>query len=123
MAISNITGFAYICFVKFICTILAFLVLTLSVQPACASVVAETIGCCANECTEDGGCKSDHDDACKFGCNPFQVCGCCAFSVVMPASVAFSPITVSTTASQVFSSPVESLPQSYPRGFLKPPRV
>jgi hypothetical protein len=114
---------AYICRVKLLCTILALLVLTLSVQPACASVVSETVDCCANECTDVGGCEGDHDDACKYGCNPFQVCGCCAFCVVIPAPVAFFSPAVSAISTQVYSSPVESLPQSYPRGFLKPPRI
>ena len=73
---------------RFICTLLAFLVLTLSVQPVCAGVSQADV-CC----TGDAGCteRTEHDDCedneCKGVCNPLQSCGCCVAAVVLPGAV------------------------------------
>lgn len=76
----------YFCKVKYLCAILAFLVLTLSVQPVCIAGNVSNPDCCHDSnCAEQGQENTDDEgaDDCTQ-CNPFQLCGCCAFSVVPP---------------------------------------
>jgi hypothetical protein len=75
---------------KWLCSLLALLVLILSVQPACADLSSIASNTCADSCCtgsaaeQDMGKENDRKKECAHGCNPFQVCGCCAFSVVPP---------------------------------------
>ena len=85
---------------RYICCLLAILVLTLSVQPVCASVLPIQAAGVADSCCRHDDCdqpEEHHDKGCK-SCNPFQLCGCCAFSVVVPQPVAFAESTVTATA-------------------------
>ncbi len=81
----------YICIVKLLCTILAILIMTLSLQPGCTAAPVAVRGCCMETegscCTdEEQPCTDEeHEQNCARVCNPFQVCSCCAFSVVVPA--------------------------------------
>lgn len=74
---------------RWLCTILAFMVLMLSVQPVCADSTSLT-ECCSSPV----GCKDDTDSPkqgtaesrnkdCDSHCNPFQNCSCCAFCVIL----------------------------------------
>ncbi|MBX2905840.1 MAG: hypothetical protein KF744_07375 [Taibaiella sp.] len=72
---------------RLLCTLLAFLVLTLSVQPVCAAEAGRS--CCTEEsCCVDEEAGSDHQQhSCSSGCNPFQVCACCPAGVVLPGII------------------------------------
>jgi hypothetical protein len=76
--------------VKYLCTILAFLVLTLSVQPVCVAGTGNNTDCC----TESSCAGNEEGDTDETGhgdctnCNPFQLCGCCAFSIVPAVAAA-----------------------------------
>ncbi|HTN18717.1 MAG TPA: hypothetical protein VL092_13590 [Chitinophagaceae bacterium] len=67
---------------KYLCAIMAFLVLTLSVQPVCVASDVSGQDCCHDRnCAEQGSSEEQEDHECAQ-CNPFQLCSCCAFSVV-----------------------------------------
>ena len=73
----------YFCSVKYLCVLLAFLVLTLSAQPVCASI--STADSCCNEysCSDDdGSSESENEHGCSGVCNPFQSCNCCVFGAL-----------------------------------------
>ncbi|MGC4059267.1 MAG: hypothetical protein QM743_14290 [Chitinophagaceae bacterium] len=113
---------------KWICTLLALLVLTLSVQPVCA-VVSQGDNCCAVYGSGDAVCDAQEDAAdhrssdCNSGCNPFQICACCALSIVAPPH----PFTITSSFIGVPSpdwSPLYvRLGDAPAYGFWQPPRI
>lgn len=74
---------------KLLCVILATLIMLLSVQPPCIATVRDTEcadNCCSGEQSND--CKHDiNSKDCNKSCNPFQICGCCAFAALIPMQV------------------------------------
>ncbi|MET6996768.1 hypothetical protein [Chitinophaga defluvii] len=76
---------------KWFSSLMAILVLFLAVQPVCANMPAADTCCsvAATECCKDQPAQqpveannhSSQED-CDSGCNPFQLCNCCAFSVL-----------------------------------------
>lgn len=71
--------------VKYLSVLLALVVLILSIQPVCAGIIRTGSCCTENICTEENENKerdAHSGKECANGCNPFQICGCCAFSVV-----------------------------------------
>ena len=81
---------------KWLCTILAFMVLILSIQPVCANASQTDVCCgageaCKNE-QKNAGNEGRHKEDCSGTCNPFQLCACCAFCVVTP-----NPVVLKTT--------------------------
>ena len=108
---------------KLLCTILALLVLILSVQPVCVAASAEDTCCTNNDCTEEQDNSNDkQDNGCASGCNPFQLCGCCAFCIVIPPVISFLPVSSITTPGiqwGILSGGITEEPVS---GFWQPPR-
>ncbi|MFA6151600.1 MAG: hypothetical protein WC716_09790 [Chitinophagaceae bacterium] len=80
---------------KYLCALLALLVLTLSVQPVCASISSSETCCSESTCNESQQSDENNPDKkeCSNACNPFQVCGCCAFSVVPQIPPTFTIVT------------------------------
>lgn len=118
----------YICGVKLLSTILAFLVFVLSVQPVCIAAPASNTCCSTNYCSDeaagDDECSGDDadDNGCS-GCNPFQLCGCCAFCVVIPSSVSLLFIPPSTIAKVKWGCRTTGLVAVPVGDFWKPPRI
>lgn len=108
---------------RFICFLLAMLVLTLSVQPVCATVNEST---CCNEavsCSSDTEDLQHHnEDNCK-GCNPFQACGCCAFAVMIPTSITLQSPTLLVHSGVYSGFASEGLPVAACADFWQPPRA
>ncbi|MBS1616201.1 MAG: hypothetical protein JST06_08815 [Bacteroidetes bacterium] len=88
---------------RLISAILALLVLFLTVQPVCADCLPtpQTESCCDEGCAKEQTPSKGHEPEghCK-ACNPFQSCGCCPGSVVvpmvsrlLPEAVVFDPAT------------------------------
>ncbi len=112
----------YICFVKFICSILAFVILMLSVQPVLMPVSVNDPCCITDDCCSDGNEEHNPEKDCKSGCNPFQVCGCSAFCAIIPKPIVIMPSTPAATVVQwgVSSFSIADEPAS---GFWQPPRA
>jgi len=113
---------SYICMVKFLCTILALMVLVLSVQPVCASLAPGNT-CCSSHLCEDEQRSGGQEEDCSSVCNPFQVCGCCAFSVVIPGTIIFIEKPVAQYATVQWGiSPVHMVEEPS-IGFWQPPKI
>jgi hypothetical protein len=112
--------------VKYLCAILAFIVLTLSVQPVCASQNTTDVCCSENVCNEDqdSGCDQDKQQKeCSGSCNPFQICGCCAFSIVPSVQQVFLSVKqfiANNTSWAIMECPFIEEPVL---GFWQPPKL
>ena len=112
---------------KWICSIMAFIILTLSVQPLCVAsnqvdiCCNERIECRGNEPVSNPTEKSEKD--CAENCNPFQICGCCPFSVIATPIISLLPFnhisitnfTWGITPLQFYEEPIS--------GFWQPPKI
>jgi hypothetical protein len=67
--------------VKFLRTLLAIIVLILSVQPVCVGTNSFDSCCQESTCSDNDNNKQEKQSDCS-SCNPFQHCGCCAFCVI-----------------------------------------
>jgi hypothetical protein len=119
----------YICIVKLLCTILAILIMTLSLQPGCTAAPAAVRSCCMEAerscCTdEEQPCTDEeHEQNCARVCNPFQVCSCCAFSVVVPAPLP-APLFVSEPRQQaMWAMLCVAITDKPASGIWQPPRL
>lgn len=115
-------------FMKWLCSLLALLILILSVQPACADLSSAGKAACTSTCCtglqQDEPEKDNRQDDCTYGCNPFQVCGCCAFSVVTPHFTfppSLSPLPEMAAAPGSRLSSI--LPDQLIAGIWQPPRT
>lgn len=114
---------------KWLCTLLALWILTLSVQPVCTLFSVEDT-CCTQSLTtstcenEDGDdCSQTSQKDCRTGCNPFQVCACCAFTVMQPEAAwieATQPGIVSVPQWSVHADHDYSAPEY---GIWQPPQT
>ncbi len=121
----EVMGKQYICRMKLLCTILAFLVMTLSVQPVCIAESTSDTCCTGNNCAEENEKDDSENDPkdCTSGCNPFQICGCCAFSVVVPSPIlltAPSPVAASNHQWGIISVGIN---EDMALSFWQPPRL
>jgi hypothetical protein len=111
--------------VRLLSILLSFVVLFLTVQPACGIVTVspQTESCCGEGCAGEEGDAGDSKEKgdCK-ACNPFQSCGCCTGSVVLPQyafSVASAPIVYASTEWGFVSLQLGDVPAA---DFWQPPR-
>lgn len=124
---NSITKILYICSMKLLCALLAFLVLTLTAQTPCiAANVA--IDCCSdNQCEE----RTDHtkqessktqENRCTKGCNPFQACGCCAFSILIPVPFVITAPFFTPSAPINWGSKIMYLNEEPATSYWQPPK-
>lgn len=111
---------------RLLSTLLAILVLFLSVQPVCGALKTAPDACCEAACSEaaapdeaDGG--GHEEDDCTV-CNPFQACGCCAASVSVPATVMLKQAGPVPHQSAKWIAPSTPLFEVLLSGFWQPPR-
>jgi len=125
MVVSEI---CYIYGMKWLSTLMAVLVLFLAVQPVCANIPAIDTCCsaaeadCGNDLPEQPVESTGHSQKdCDSGCNPFQLCNCCAFSVLtlhpspFLSYIHFNIPQWGTPPIHFYEAPVS--------GFWKPPRM
>ncbi|MBC7555121.1 MAG: hypothetical protein H7257_14225 [Taibaiella sp.] len=111
---------------KLLCTLLAFMILILSVQPVCAGIAA-TDTCC----DVAGGCDGPIEDGttehskkeCSNICNPFQVCPCCAFGIITPYQPAFILSAHFNMPSPQWRLFEATLPETPLAGLWQPPKI
>lgn len=110
---------------RWLCLILSFLVLGLSVQPACAAFslleaqVSVSDDCCPD--TQPASESSSKKDC--HGCNPFHSCSCCVASVLLPFSLKVSPpAALSVPAAPISRYQTATLP-NVSFDFWQPPRL
>ncbi|GAA4464001.1 hypothetical protein GCM10023093_13520 [Nemorincola caseinilytica] len=85
----------------------------------------------AGECCSVDGCatgqKEDagdhHDKECSSICNPFQSCGCCAFSVVVPQQISFIPTVHTEMPRMQWGTFIAGIAEEPVSGFWQPPRA
>lgn len=107
---------------KYLSTLLAIIILILSVQPVCSSTNSLDNCCQESTCCDDNGHRQEKQTECS-SCNPFQQCGCCAFSVILTptSSLEFSKQTnFVSNYWVVFKSPFIDEPIL---GFWQPPKL
>ncbi|MBL7712210.1 MAG: hypothetical protein JNL13_07100 [Chitinophagaceae bacterium] len=109
---------------KFLCAILALLVLTLSAQPVCIAATASSGNCCADSHCADGTEQDEEDEAGACDqCNPFQLCGCCAFSAVPVAQLSIHPAERAVYSACRWSIPACPAIEEPVLGFWQPPKL
>ncbi|MES2704024.1 MAG: hypothetical protein V4649_15390 [Bacteroidota bacterium] len=109
---------------KLLCTILALIVLTLSVQPVCMATAGNDTCCTTDVCTEEQGGQDDGaDKKCVSGCNPFQLCACCAFCVVIPQAFSFTFLPDAPAPAIQWGAQVAGITEEAVPGFWQPPRA
>lgn len=109
---------------KWLCTLLAFMVLLLSAQPVCANITRPD-QCCntGSNCEEaQDDTDNDHKEDCSSGCNPFQLCSCCAFCVLTPAQAIFNIFSDFPIPGMVWGSLQFGVPDEPVSSFWQPPR-
>jgi hypothetical protein len=110
--------------VKYLCILLAFLVLALSVQPVCASVAAADTCCTESSCTDDANNdSSDSEQDCTGTCNPFQSCNCCVFSALPAPFSLFSIKSLSVYIDVAWGSFKCPSVQAPVLSFWQPPKL
>lgn len=112
---------------RWLSVFMAIVVLLLAVQPVCG-VVPESGTCCSIELCNDAapaGTTTDdhHRKECNSVCNPFQSCGCCAFSIVVPPIFVFYSYEIVTTPRIQWGIWHEGHTNAPPADCLKPPRL
>lgn len=109
---------------RFISTILALLVLFLTVQPVCGSSFAsQTEVYCEEGCADEQGQPGDDEleSNCKV-CNPFQQCGCCSGFTTIPQNAGFLAHTIVAYSKIQWGMAPFQLNEAPLRDFWQPPR-
>lgn len=111
---------------KWIYTIMAFIILTLSVQPLCISITKEELCSEAkSDCADQvpiGKTSNDSGKQCPDSCNPFQLCDCCPFCVVASPTITLARFDLIPNPGPEWGVVPSQIYEEYILGFWQPPK-